>query len=513
MPILLVFALVAACLPIEWPEPPSDPPHGTALALSGGVVAAVLLVAFGLRTWVVRTLRRDPVRRIAVAQTYGRLRRVLFFVNMCAAAACVLAFGWGWVVQRELLVAYGGKAILAPFAEFAVPLPYFVILVGCWLIYYDAERELSRALHGPRAFPPRFGYLFHNARQFALMAMLPVTLLVTQQTISRFAPDTARTDIYRVGSVLVFPALLLFMPLLLKPFLGLKTMPPGPDRDRLEALAKRLNFRYADFLLWPTHGAAANAMIAGLLPRVRYVIFTDRMLDEFPPNEVDAVLGHEIGHAKHAHLWLYAAFLSLSVAVLTSLFLLLAQTIDAAQSDYWKDVRAQLEGFKTWLLLPPVVSVAAYLFVVFGALSRRCERQADVYGCRAVSCGDPKCEGHTAATVFPPGGRALCRTGIQTFARALERVGDLNGAAISSAPQRRSLGNLLRTAWEWGRAWLHGPLPRRIANVRALIDRPDLEPRFQRRVFLFKCVLMVALAAALAVLGEAVGWRDLYEAM
>lgn len=513
MPILLVFALVAACLPIEWPEPPTDPPYDVALALSGGSVALVLTIAFALRAWVVRALRRDPTRRIAVAYTYGKLRRMLFLVNITTATACVLVFGWGWVVQHELVTTHGGRPVLWPFAEFAVPLPYFVILVGCWVIYYDAERELSRALHGPRAFPPRLGYLFHNARQFALMAMLPVTLLVTQQTLNRFAPETTRTDIYRVASLMVVPAILLFMPLLLKPFLGLKTLPAGPDRDRLEALAKRLNFRYADFLLWPTHGAAANAMIAGLLPRVRYVIFTDRMLDEFPADEVDAVLGHEIGHAKHAHLWLYVAFLSLSLAVLSALFLLLAQSIDGAKSAEWVRVREQLEGFKTWLLLPPVFCVAAYLFVVFGALSRRCERQADVYGCRAVSCGDPRCEGHDSTTVFPQGGHHLCPTGIRTFARALERVGDLNGAALSSAPPRRSLGEVVRAAWEWGRAWLHAPLPRRIANIRALIDRPDLEPRFQRRVFLFKCVLMLSLAAALVVLGEAVGWKDLYEAM
>src|SRR5687768_13842049 len=113
MPILLVFALVAACLPIKWPEPPFDPPHEVALALSGGSVALVLAVALSLRTWVVRTLRRDPARRIEVARTYGRLRRILFFVNVSTAAACVLVFGWGWLVQHELIVSWHGQPLLA----------------------------------------------------------------------------------------------------------------------------------------------------------------------------------------------------------------------------------------------------------------------------------------------------------------------------------------------------------------------------------------------------------------
>src|SRR5262249_61806985 len=97
------------------------------------------------------------------------------------------------------------------------------------------------------------------------------------------------------------------------------------------ALAKRLHFRCSDFLLWPTHGAAANAMIVGLLPRVRYVIFTDRILEELPPEELDAVFGHEVGHAKHGHIWLYAVFLVLSVTVLAAVLILGGQQLEPAK--------------------------------------------------------------------------------------------------------------------------------------------------------------------------------------
>ncbi len=515
MPILLVFALVAACLPIDWPLPPFEPERETAAALTFGTVALVLAAAFALRTWVVRTLRRDPARRIEVVQIYGRIRRVLFFVNLSAATACVLGFGWGWLTtHRELLVFWNGKARLAPFAELTVPLPYFAILVGCWLIYYDAERALHRVLHlGERAFVPRGAYLLHNLRQFSLMVMLPVALVVTQLTLDRFIPDTTRSDVYRVASLAVVPVMMLFMPLLLKPFLGLETMPAGAIRDRLEALAKRLNFRCADFLLWPTHGAAVNAMIAGLLPRVRYVVFTDRILEDLPPDELDAVLGHEIGHAKHGHIWLYAAFLLLSLSVLAALGLLIDQRIDAAKSEEWVQIKERVESLNTWLLLPPVGLMAGYLFVVFGALSRRCERQADIYGCKAVSCGNPACTGHDAKTIYPTGGNCLCPTGIQTFTRALERVGDLSGVSLSSAPQPLTFGRVLRTALEWMRHWLHSPIPHRVGFLRTLIDRPAIEPRVQWRVFAFKCALMLALAAALVALGETVGWRALVNEM
>jgi Zn-dependent protease with chaperone function len=532
MPILLVFGLIASCLPVDWPDPPFHPPRETALALTGSAVGFVLVLAFALRTWVVGALRRDPGRRAEVAQIYGRLRRVLFFVNLTTAAGCVLGLGWGWLVQHESVTDWTGRAVAAvasesgtaapgtrmdpgavpaPFAELAVPLPYFVILLGCWLIYYDAERALHRAHHGSsRPFVPRLSYLLNHARQFALMVLLPVGLTVANQTLFRFAPETTRSDAYRAASLALVPFVLMFLPLVLKPLLGFKSMPPGPARARLEALARRLDFRCADFLVWHTHGTVVNAMITGLLPRVRYVVFTDRILDDLPPDELDAVFGHEVGHARHGHIWLYAAFLMLSLSVLAALVLFLAQLIDAAQAEEWVQFREQLEGLKTWLALPPLALVAGYLFVVFGALSRRCERQADVFGCKAVSCGNPACTGHDGATVFPPGGYHLCPTGIRTFARALDRVYDLN--VPTGPPEARNpLRDALRTAWAWLRHWQHAPIPNRIAYLLSLIDRPGDEPRFQRRLFAFKCALMVALAAVLVALGQVVGWKKLFE--
>jgi Zn-dependent protease with chaperone function len=513
MPILLVFALIAACLPIDWWEPPFDPPVRVALGLTGGAVSLVLALAFALRTWVVRTLRRDPGRRAAVAHAYGRWRRILFFLNVTTAAACVLAFGWGWFAQHEFVVSWNGADLLAPFAELTVPLPYFAILLGCWLIYYDAERALHRAFHAARPFWPRWAYLLHHLRQFGLMVLLPVVLIVSQQTLERFDEELAHSLAYRVATLAAVPVLLLLMPLLLKPLLGLKPMPPGPVRDRLEALARRLNFRCTDFLLWHTHGAAINAMIAGLLPRARYVVFTDRILEELPPEELDAVFGHEIGHARHGHLWLYAAFLTLSLSTLAALMMFLGQQAKAAGVLEHPEYREWLDRNASWLSLLPVVPVAVvagYLFVVFGALSRRCERQADVFGCKAVSCGDPGCAGHDEATVFPPGGDCLCPTGIRVFARALARVGDLNGVDVDLRAPRTPLA-LARGAWAWVRAWQHAPMPRRIAYLVGLIDNPGAERRFQRRLFLFKCGLMLALVAAFVALGQAVGWRDFFD--
>jgi Zn-dependent protease with chaperone function len=427
----------------------------------------------------------------------------MFFANVGMVALCVIVFGWGWATRQALQMEWHGHHELAPFAELAVPLPYFLILFGTWTIYYDAERDLLRtSLLGPihRDFFGRAGYVLHQLRQFGLLVLLPVLLFVAEQSVARFLPETSRSDWFHICFLALFPVLVLFMPFLVKPILGLKRMPAGPVRDRLEGMAKRLHFRSTDILLWPTHGASANAMIVGLLPRIRYVIFTDRILEEMPPDEIDAVFGHEIGHAKHGHILHYAAFLTLSMAVLAAFFILLAQTLEAKGVELPASV-------ERWMALPPVVLMAAYIFVVFGYLSRRCERQADVYGCRSVSCGNPNCTGHDRSTVYPERARGLCPTGIRTFVRALERVEHVNsGAGNEPRHDRKTMGEAIRGFLKWLRSWQHSTIARRVDFLVGLSGDPRRERRFQRQVTILRWGLLTVLVAGFIVLCRSVGW-------
>src|SRR5207244_11593143 len=90
----------------------------------------------------------------------------------------------------------------------------------------------------------------------------------------------------------------------------------GRRLDRVLVAARRLGFRCSNILLWNTRSGMGNAMVVGLLPWPRYVVFTDRLLADFTPEEVEAVFGHEVGHVKHQHMLFYLSFLTLSMAVL-----------------------------------------------------------------------------------------------------------------------------------------------------------------------------------------------------
>jgi STE24 endopeptidase len=143
--------------------------------------------------------------------------------------------------------------------------------------------------------------------------------------------------------------------------------------------------------------------------------------------------------------------------------------------------------------LPLVAVVLFYIFSVFGFLSRRCERQADVFGCRAVSCLDPACCGHTEETPLPCRGSGLCPTGIHTFIRALEKVALINGIS--------------RDRPGFFQSWQHSTIARRVAFLRGMLAEPDVEPAFQSRLWRVKSGLLAGLLAALVALVLLHGWR------
>ncbi len=134
--------------------------------------------------------------------------------------------------------------------------------------------------------------------------------------------------------------------------------------------------------------------------------------------------------------------------------------------------------------------VGLYFLVVVGVVPRRFARQADVFGCRVVSCGRPDCPPHIDLDHHGepgpgPASVPLCPVGIRIFVSALANVAMLNGMRPS--------------AW----SWRHGSSVRRIDFLEGLVDRPEEEPRFQagvRRMRRGMAVILIVMAiVALAV--------------
>jgi Zn-dependent protease with chaperone function len=391
--------------------------------------------------------------------------------------------GWGWAVR--VLCGAAGPGQLPFGAELLLVGPFLVGLVLSWAAFYTAERTAAETgrLGQSRPFGGRAGYVTFLARQHLAVVGVPLVLMVVSQGLLRTQPELFAGVRFWLMPLGLVGAALVLAPWPLRLILGARPLPPGPLRSRLEAAARRLHFRYSDILLWDTRGGVANAMVTGPLPWIRYVFLSDRLLEDLTPEEVEAVFGHEVGHVRHGHLLYYALFLSLSLTALAGLWAMGAELLSDPNTAV---SAATAPDEEAWEAVPQILLAGAYVFVVFGFLSRCCERQADVYGCRAVSCPAGECAGHEPDAALAPAGRGLCPTGIRTFIGALDKVAAVNGIC------RRRPG--------WLHAWLHGTIARRVEFLEGVIADRRAEWRFQRRLGLLKWGLLVGLGAVLLAL-------------
>jgi STE24 endopeptidase len=310
-------------------------------------------------------------------------------------------------------------------------------------------------------------------------------------------------------------------------------LPPGQIRDELLILGKKLRFRFTDILVWPA-GGVSNAVVSGLVPQLRYVMLSDALLDKLSPPEIGAVFGHEVGHVKHHHISYYFAFLIGSVGLLSLIALFCQQQAQALFSDAMNrnlDFVFSYVPLELFLLFP-------YFGLVFGYLSRQCERQADLFGVRAASQAivDWKTS-MTAAFPFlttSAGHLATtdgCRLGnghapakgwfVAVLADPSTLVEDPPPPAVSSLPKGNYpavlpegagvyaqmldklayLNGISKRAW----SWRHGSIASRIEFVETVREDPSLADRFDRRLRRFRWGLLVGLVLGIFVFGWLTG--------
>jgi Zn-dependent protease with chaperone function len=474
MPFLLLLVLTLICLQREWPEPPwAGLAGGVALTWAG--VSIFLGEAWVAARRVRRRLTDDLATRAGLLRRHASFRRrhVLALITFYLIAVCVL--GWGRAV-REL---FGRGENSLPGVELILLTPLLAGLLLSWALFYDVERAAHATSPFPDdnadPFPGRWSYVAVQARHNLLLIVPPLVLMLVQQTALVLFPGLQRDELLLpVFGAVLLAGVFIGIPWLLRLVLGLRPLPDGPLRARLLAAARRLKFRFSDVLVWDTRNTVANAMVTGPLPWLRYVVLTDRLIREMTPDEIEAVFGHEVGHIRHRHMLFYFGFLLASLVVVLVLWkaaeaVLLREPVQAFLDEHFGGLMEALRAYKVLAVVPLLALLAAYLFVVFGFLSRRCERQADIYGCRTVS--------------------------VEVFIEALEKVARLNGIS--------------RERPGWLSSWQHSTIARRVEFLQQMSADPEVEPRFQRAVGWVKWGMALSLGAAFGLLLWALGTEEM----
>lgn len=193
------------------------------------------------------------------------------------------------------------------------------------------------------------------------------------------------------GFALIFGFQLLMMvlyPKLILPlFNKLTPLPAGELRDRLMALGDRTGFRAQaiEVIDGSKRSAHANAYFTGF-GRFRRIVLFDTLLNQLAPEELEAVLAHEIGHYRRGHI---PKLLTLSAAVMFGAFAAIAWL---ARSP-WFNLSF---GFPPGELAPAFLlfgllsgAVLFWLSPLTNLLSRKHEYEADAFARDAVGGPGP----------------------------------------------------------------------------------------------------------------------------
>lgn len=176
--------------------------------------------------------------------------------------------------------------------------------------------------------------------------------------------------------------LLVIYPTLIAPMFNKFTpLQDATVKARVTALMQRCGFAAKGLFVMDgsTRSAHANAYFTGFGAAKR-VVFYDTLLAKLSPDEVDAVLAHELGHFKHKHvIKRIVAMFAMSFAGFALLGWLAQQQWFYTSLGVMPNVAAPNDALALLLFLLVMPVFSFFISPIFAQLSRKHEFEADAY--------------------------------------------------------------------------------------------------------------------------------------
>ena len=154
-------------------------------------------------------------------------------------------------------------------------------------------------------------------------------------------------------------------------------------KGRVQALMQRCGFTAKGFFVMDgsKRSAHSNAYFTGLGTAKR-VVFFDTLLSSLSPDEMEAVLAHELGHFKHKHVAKrIGSMFVISLGGFALLGWLSTQSWFFTSLGVQPSLRAPNDALALLLFLMVIPVFGFFISPLFAQLSRKHEFQADAYAC------------------------------------------------------------------------------------------------------------------------------------
>ena len=369
-------------------------------------------------------------------------------------------------------------------------------------IVYDVEGGVEAAMPTPFVT-----WIKSSARTLAAFGLIPLAVLVLTR-------DAIGLILWGVGvfnspqptgevaeSVSTFTAVLTAV--VLGPIIIARALPTAPADDSalmqsLGEVAGEVGMHLPPVRLWRTDRSISNAFAVGFIPGLRCILLSDRLVGDLYPEQTQAVFAHELGHLKHKHVAWYVLFV-------VALVLLMAGPVTWAIDWSLGDLLVAGGGQRPWwfevLDISIAVAVIGTVLLGVGWLSRRFEREADIFAARAMQGryealhGIKKTRevGAAGATVFAQSLAAAVgrhslhrRPGFFEILRQPRRL----------PPDERSLPRRFRlaartTVGGLATDFLHGSVWSRAHRLHQYASRPGDLARFRRFMLIVRVAILV----------------------
>ena len=466
MIVLITFALTLSLGGEQGPRVP-----GAGWALLAGAVPAYLLgtvaVAWGLTRLGLRRLARGG-GAYAAAVRFHRRWQILGHLWLAAGMTALVMCG-----LSDCIRALPGMAV-TPLADEALAMAVFLAaLLLWWRIGYPFDRAVRGHVEQElmlAGLPVRAGWsarqhMDFNLRHHFLFVTIPIALIVLiLDLLTLVGPRVLSPPVWVWGQPIVAIAAIacvfFFSPLLLIHVWRTRPLPDGDLRRRLERLCGQIGLQYRQVRIWDTGGVVVNAGVMGLHRAVRYILVTDGLMENMNDQQIVAVFGHEAGHVKHHHIAYFLVFM-------------VGANLTCVGTILGLHMVTPLSELAQGLVVVGLVLVIFWLG--FGWLSRRFERQSDLFGAWCVGMEAAGGEG---------GGTSVGALGVgaAAFVAALENVARLNGVPRDA------------------RSWRHGSIAGRVAFLVDWVSMGQSRTTFDRGVRRLKWALLALAPLAGAVL-------------
>jgi STE24 endopeptidase len=317
------------------------------------------------------------------ARRYNRIRRWLgmadFLVGLLFMIILVTT-GWSaWL--RDLAYLWG-------FQNYTLALFLYLFLLltigkalGAGLDYYGfrLEREFQLSNQRVRA------WIWDEVKGFLVGLVLAAILVELLYFTIRQSPQHWWLIMWALFMGL-FIMLAQLAPVILFPiFYKFEPLDNDDLRRRLVVLSERAGTRVRGVYRWrlSEKSKKANAALTGL-GNTRRIILADTLLDNYAPEEIEAVLAHELGHHVHRHIL---------KSILVQAVITVAGFWAASWVLHYAVDQHLFEELSDFANLPLLVLVSAVLSVLLmpamNAYSRFNERQADRYAFESIASLEP----------------------------------------------------------------------------------------------------------------------------